>query len=275
MTAPSLLALTTLDGQSPRYLDKAASLALAMNARLRLAYCGDGSGLFDAPLARLAQRTRRLARLFGVPVEMVEEDIRSNDVLRRHVAQSTLTCLSRAALTPVHARRTRDLLGRLLDLRSAPVLVVRPDTQAPYRKVLVPVSLSADSVSLVQWAMALGSEATIDIFHAADHGFMSVDARFEACRRMGELTRGLHSPDRPFRYTVAHGPVQVAIAQEQRGRQQDLVVVGDRPRSPWWRLCRPPLAWTLPAALPVDVLVVPRPRVDGALRWASPWRTAT
>jgi len=37
-----LLALTALDAQSPRHLEKAAALALATGMQLRLAYCGSG-----------------------------------------------------------------------------------------------------------------------------------------------------------------------------------------------------------------------------------------
>lgn len=267
----TLLALTTLDGQSNRFLEKAAALAVTLGARLRLAYCSDDIAPFDAPLARLEQRTRHLARLFDVPVDMVHEDIRSLDTLRACLAQCTLVAVSHPMPSAGAKPPARELLGRLIRLRSVPVLVIRPETHGFYRKVLVPVSLGSDPAAGVRWAMALARHATIDLFHAADPASLPMGERIDAYRRMGNLTRGLDDPPRKFVYTVGRGPVETAIVQEQRDKQQDLVVLGDPPQSLWSRLWRPPLAARLIGGLSSDVLFIPRTRASGVVHRAPPW----
>lgn len=268
----TLLALTTLDGQSNRFLEKAAALAVTLGARLRLAYCSDDIAPFDAPLARLEQRTRHLARLFDVPVDMVHEDIRSLETLRTCLAQCTLVAVSHPLPGPDVRPSERELLDRLIRLRSVPVLVIRPETHGFYRKVLVPVSMGSDPAGGVRWAMALARHATIDLFHAADPASLPMGERIDAYRRMGNLTRGLDDDSpRKFVYTVGRGPVETAIVQEQRHNQQDLVVLGDPPQSLWSRLWRAPLAARLIGGLSSDVLFIPRTRASGVMHRAPPW----
>lgn len=266
MTA-TLLALTLLDAQGDRYLEKAASLALTLGARLRLAYCSDGSRQFDAPLARLQQRTRHLARRFEMPVDMVHEEVRSLDTLRACVERSTLTCIAQALPGSAEPPQSRDLLGRLLGQlvrqRKTPVLVIRPETHGLYRKVLVPVSTGPESASRVRWALALSTHARIDLLHKAAASGEPLDTFL----RLRDLTRGLDELPRRFQHTVANGPLDVILAEELRRNGQDLVIVGNTPESLWSRLLRPPPALRLVAGLPADVLVVPRTGAKAGMGW--------
>jgi hypothetical protein len=267
MTA-ALLALTSLDAHSTHHLEKAAALAVATGMQLRLAYCGNGQNIFDSPLARLQQRARHLGRQFELVVEAIEEAMTSLDVLRFHANRSAVLCLASA---PPAA----DWLARALRLHTLPVLVMHSASPAVYRKVLVPVSLQADSSHLLRWATALAGRARIDVFHVADLPEMASRPHDDAgplvlehvlrkaCvdvhQQMAQLTRGLSRSQAALQCAMAHGPVCERIVEQQHQHGHELVVVGSRPRRCWsWPLWRAPLAVTLTSELQADVLIVPK-----------------
>ena len=274
MTA-SLLALTPLDAHSHHHLEKAAALAVATGMQLRLAYCGTGHNVFDSPLARLEQRARHLARQFKVVVEAIEETMTSLDVLRFHAHKSTLLCVAHAPSTTHTLPLGADWLARALRLHTVPVLVMHTASPTAYRKVLVPVSLQADSAHLLRWATALAGRARIDVFHAAhlpevtshardDSGPIVLDhfkrkACVDAHQQMAALSRGMTRPPGGLQYTMVHGPASELILAQQQHHGHELVVVGSRARR-WfcWLMWRQPLAVTLAQALKADVLIVPK-----------------
>lgn len=286
-----LLALTPLDANSHRHLDKAATLAAATGMHLRLAYCGSGHNVFDSPLARLEQRARHLARQFGLVVEAIEEAMVSLDVLRFHANRCTLLCLA-SEPSDAHGQPSgADWLARALRLHTVPILVMQAAPPGVYRKVLVPVSLQADSAHLLRWATALGARARVDVFHVADlpevasrarddAGPLVLEhvlrqARVEAHQQMAQLARGLSGPRGALQYAMAHGGVREHILAQQHRHGHDLVVVGSRARRcGGWLLWRDPLAVTLARALQADVLIVPKAQPRPVWRLAPGWRQA-
>ncbi len=287
-----LLALTPLDAHSHHHLDKAAALAVATGMKLRLAYCGSAHNVFDSPLARLEQRARHLGRQFELVVEAIEESMTSLDVLRFHVSKSTLVCLSNVP-TGTHGQPlSTDWLTRALRLHAVPVLVINTPSPATYRKVLVPVSLRADSSHLLRWATALAGRARIDIFHVADLPEVASRSRDDAgplvmehflrkaCvdvhQRMAQLARGLSGSRAALQYAMVHGPVRERILTQQQQHCHELVVVGSRPRRCWsWPMWRDPLAVTLAGELQTDVLIVPKAQPRKNWIPAMGWRSAT
>lgn len=287
-----LLALTPLDAHSHRHLEKAAALAVATGMQLRLAYCGTGHNVFDSPLARLEQRARHLARQFELVVEAIEEAMSSLEVLRFHTNRSTLLCL---ASTPPAAHTQpigADWLVRALRLHAIPVLVMHTTSPAAYRKVLVPVSLKADSSHLLRWATALGGRARIDVFHVADLPEVASRAREDAgpivlehflrkaCvdvhQQMALLSRGLSGSQGALQYAMVHGPVRERILEQQHNHGHELVVVGSRPRRCLsWPLWRDPLAVTLAGELQADVLIVPKAQPRKSWMPTQRWGSAT
>lgn len=285
-----LLALTPLDAHSPRHLEKAAALARATGMQLRLAYCGTGHNVFDSPLARLEQRARHLRRQFGLVVDTIEEAMVSLEVLRFHANRCALLCL--AAEPPGPVPPDTHWLVRALRLHTVPVLVMRTHTPADYHKVLVPVSLRADSAHLLRWAMALAVRAHIDVFHVADLPDVASRARDDAdpivmehflrkaCvdvhQRMAQLARGLSQPQGALQYAMAHGPVRERILAQQTHHGHGLVVVGSGPRPCWaWPMWRHPLGMSLASDMPVDVLIVPKAPPRSAWMPVRGWRSAT
>lgn len=291
MTA-TLLALTPLDAHSHQHLEKAAALAVATGMQLRLAYCGTGHNVFDSPLARLEQRARHLARQFNMVVDAIEETMTSLDVLRFHAHKSTLLCVAHAPSSSHGLPQGADWLARAMRLHTVPVLVMHAASPATYRKVLVPVSLQADSAHLLRWAAALAGRARIEVFHAADMPDVSNHARdgagaivldhfmrkacVDAHQQMALLSRGMSRPPGGLQYATVHGPVSELIMARQQNHGHDLVVVGSRARR-WFcpTLWRPSLAVRLTQALKADVLIVPKAQRRAAWMPDLGWRSAT
>lgn len=272
-----MLTLTFLDAHSQSHLEKAAKLALATGMKLRLAYCGNAHNVYDSPLARLEQRARHLGRQFEVVVEAIEETMTSLDVLRFHANRSTLLCLPGVTLAHKGQPPGVEWLKRALRLQTLPVLVMHTSSPSAYRKVLVPVSLKADSSYLLRWATALGGQDRIDILHVADLpelvGRTREDAgpivlehllrkaRVHVQHQMALLSRGLSGSRGALNYHMAHGPLEAQIVEQQHNHSHELVVVGNRQHQciPWplWRM---PLAMKLTHELQNDVLIVPKPQ---------------
>jgi nucleotide-binding universal stress UspA family protein len=287
-----LLTLTPLDANSHPHLDKAAALAVATGMQLRLAYCGSGHNVFDSPLARLEQRARHLARQFGLVVEAIEEPMVSLDVLRFHANRSTLLCLASAPPSAGAQPPAADWLTRALRLHTVPILVMHTASPAAYRRVLVPVSLKADSSHLLRWATALGTRARIDVLHVADlpevasrahddAGPLVLEhflrkARVDVHQQMAQLSRGLIGQGAALHYAMVHGPAHERILAQQQARGHDLVVVGSRARRCMsWPLWRDPLAVKLARELQTDVMIVPKARPRPVWMPALGWRSAT
>lgn len=287
-----LLALTPLDVHSHSHLGRAAALAAATGMQLRLAYSGSSHNVFDSPLARLEQRARHLARQFPLVVEAIEEAMTSLEVLRFHANKSTVLCLPSAPPAANAQPPGADWIARALRLHTVPVLVMRSTSPTAYRKVLVPVSLQADSSHLLRWATALGGRARIDVFHVADLPRVASQAsgeagplvlahflrqaRVDVHQQMAMLSRGLSGSPGGLQYAMAHGPVRERVLAQQHQHGHELVVVGSRPRCCWtWPLWREPLAVTLTRELQADVLIVPKVPPRRAWMPAQGWRSVT
>ncbi|QXP85723.1 universal stress protein [Methylococcus sp. Mc7] len=61
--------------------------------------------------------------------------------------------------------------ARVLRTGNHPVLIVRAEEPAPYRKILVPVDFSAASRGALAWALAIESQAAIHVLHAVEVPF--------------------------------------------------------------------------------------------------------
>lgn len=287
-----LLTLTSLDAHSTSHLEKAAALAVATGMQLRLAYCGTGHNVFDSPLARLEQRARHLARQFGLVVEAVEETMASLEVLRFHANKCTLLCLASSPPDAHTQPPGADWLARAMRLHTVPVLVMHTASRAAYRKVLVPVSLRADSSHLLRWATALAARGRIDVFHVAhlpevasqahdgaapmvlDHFLRK--ARVDVHQQMAQLARGLNGPRGSLQFAMAHGAARERILAQHQSHDHELVVMGSGPpRWMCWPMWRTPLAVTLASELEADVLIVPKARPRPAWMPALGRRSAT
>lgn len=280
------LALTTLDAQSSSYLEKVAALAVARGVRLRLAYYGDGSCEVGSPLARLERKARALGRRFGQPVEVVNGILQSLDDLRTQVSQSVMTCIPHSPPKVGWFWERQCMIEPLVRLGAAPTLVVRPGRAKDYRSLLVPVSLDADSGTLVKSAVFLAAPcATVEILHVADLPAMAMDskdgatsivmehflrkARVESSHALTSLTKGLGVVGLHFKHTVVQGDAIDQVVFHHQDNQHDLAIVGGPARKLWWSGVFTPFALRITRLLETDVLIVPRPRSHKVFDWTK------
>lgn len=276
-TVPVLLAWTDLSPGAEAMLEKAGGLAQAQGMRLRLGYCRATDAPFDAPLARLRQRARHLQRLYQIPVDVVEQEVRTLEALCHHLRHCALTCVAQAS-----TYGDVDLLQKLLQLRAVPVLVCRSGGDVPYDRILVPVALAPRSAELVRWTRLGGPRAQIELLHVCEFPGAAIDARgstaplaldyylalaaFEAQRRMQALLPAAWV-QRSSQH-LAHGDVLTQIAARQAQGGHALVIVGATRWPAWLEFFRPSLARRLCRMLATDVLVVPQ----AAPSWRTSWR---
>lgn len=275
-TVPVLLAWTDLSPGAEAMLEKAGGLAQAQGMRLRLAYCRATDVPFDVPLARLRQRARHLRRLFQMPVEVVDQEVRTLDALRHQLQHCTLSCVAQTSTSG-----DVDLVQTLLQLRLVPVLVFKAGGELPYERILVPVALAAHSAELVRWTRVGGPQAQIELLYVSESPGAAIDtrgstaplaldyyltrARFEAQRRMHALLPAAWGQRSSL--VLAHGDAMAQIAARQAQCGHALVIVGVTRRPAWLEFFRPSLARSLCRVLTSDVLVVPQ----AAPSWRTSW----
>ena len=272
MRLHTIVALTDFSLAAEHALERAALLAAAHGAQLRLLFAADTVvPVFDDPQARLVQRARQLSRRHGLPVQAVPLEPGS-------VAGGALRAAAQADLLVLDARMGRawpslwrgSLLMQLLRRGSCPVLVVQEAPQAGYDHVLVDVDFSSASRALVRYAGGLQTAATMELFHGADRREPTVaqayhqDARRQARQRRVRLSDAFHARrNRVAMTTGTQDAVQQLVVQQQR-TGADLLVLGHLPHGllrNWWQGRR---MRRLLGGVDCDVLVCPLPQAGAA-----------
>lgn len=281
MSIQSILALTDFSTMGEHALERAALLATAQRATLRVMYFDDTPhpGIVD-PDARLAQRARQLARRHQITVHTITR--------RAPGLDGVLAQAREADLLVVDARRqwrwTRlwkgALADRLLRHCPCPLLVVQRAPKSAYARVLVAVDFSPQSQSLVRVACGLSPTPELQLFHAVSSAYASrmrsAQVRDDALQayRLAALSSAEHrilalhdsADTRRTRVMSVVGdgdPArQTAVQQEAIGA--DLVVVGKRRGVPLLDLLLGSVAQRLLGWSNCDVLTVPHGHPGGA-----------
>lgn len=147
----------------------------------------------------------------------------------------------------------RDLLlgstaERLAQRSRRPLLVVRSESQQPYRRILLPVDLSARSLRLLQACRALAAEAQVVLLHVIELPFegtlryaglddsalagMRATAEREAGAKLRELAETAGLAAGQMTTLLLHGDPSLAILEQQRLLRCDLVALGKRAQGP-------------------------------------------
>lgn len=274
MRLKNLVALTDFSAASERSLDRAALLARAHGAKLRVVYGAEVPNLkFVDPFARLEQRCRQLERRHGIAAVAVAG---SGDLLTDVLTQAgagDLLVLDRRAHRAWPQWWRGSTIDQVIHRSPCPVLVVQKPALGLYEKVLVAVDFSERSRSLVRYASGLEVGAEIELFHAMDLRKSANAPCAETTSAVVRAYRRLvlkHTQDRALRFTDAfdarrnrvgtlNGRSCVAsqTAVQQESSNADLVVVGKGcPPALFLGLTRS-TAQQLVVGLRCDVLVVP------------------
>ena len=291
----TILVASDFSFDAHRAARRAALLAREHGATLRLLHV-----LHPDAAARAAQQRRRppvdldqrlsldahrsldsLAEDVTAPDLTVEREMRSGVVLDEILAaadQADMLVLGPRGLRPIHELILGTAAERLLNKSRRPMLVVKREPAAQYRRVLVPVDFSDHSLTTVRFARLLVPNAELCLFHAfesvaegtlrtagvseeniAQYGTQDES---EAREEMEKLIADLGPMSLPPLPVVQRGDPRVQISATAESYAADLIVIGKHGRS---RLAEYFLGGatrvTLARAL-CDVAVVPEARVS-------------
>ena len=246
MRLHTIVALTDFSSAAEQALERAALLAGAHGAQLRILFAADMPvPRFDDPQARLVQRARQLARRHDLPVQTVQ--LVSHDMVgsvQRAFAQADLLVLAAHMGLGRRLPWRASLAQRLLRRSPCPVLLVQEAPQSGYEHVLVDVDFSPASRTLVRYAGGLQTTATMELFHGADRREPTMaqayhqEARRQVRQRRVRLTDAFHARrNRVAMHTgTQDGVLQLAVQQQRTGA--DLLALGGLSHGllrAWWQ----------------------------------------
>ncbi len=279
MNIQSILAVTDLSAHGLRTVVRAASIAVAHRALLKIMYAPAAftgpAGTADADAAQgLGAVCLEVAERFGILVKKVDDTRGSLDAAAQEARWCDLVVIGdepdRSLSAFFHGQPTE----RLLRAAQRPVLVTRLDARASgYARILVAVDLMNESRPLVDLACAFDSAAEIELFHAfsamhegklryADVSAHVIDAYRHACARHARERMLWLSDDASARRnrvvsSIGRGDPARQAAVQQQYTNADLLVVGKRPRTALMDFLFGSVALRVLRWSTGDVLVVP------------------
>lgn len=290
MNIQSILAVTDLSAHGLRTVVRAASIAAAHGALLKImyapaAFCGpaqaDAAHDLGAVCLEVAER-------FAVLVKKIDDASGRLDSAAREAQWCDLVVIGDEPDRSVAAFFQGQPTEQLLRAAQRPVLVTRLDPRAGgYGRILVAVDLMDESRPLVDLACAFDSAAEIELFHAftamhegklryADVSAHVIDAYRHACarharERMLWLSDASSARRNRVVSSIGRGDPARQAAVQQQYTNADLLVVGKRRRSAAMDFLFGSVALRVLRWSTGDVLVVPH----GALaEWQGRHATA-
>lgn len=284
MTPKSILVATDLTSRCDRALDRAVQLAAAWRAKLVALHVLEEreaesslpswrrvSDPQEAARARV-RRDLRLDQASDLEVDVVVE--RGNpaerivEVVERNGCGLVLTGVGRDELLG------RESLGATVNtlLRAAgvPILVVKSRPHGPYRDAVVATDFSEASRRALETALALWPDLGITLLHGFGviyEGFLDdkMSAREDAARKAQEECRAFlaatpAASGRSIAALCEYGDPATLLFDLAQARDIDLVVLGTEGRRGVAQLFLGSVAERVATQVPVDVLLVRRPR---------------
>ena len=205
--------------------------------------------LLDAARAALEERAKRLGTQYAITTETAVR------IGRAHLGIAEEADARDAGLVVVGgygADLVRELfLGataeKVLRRSLRPVLIVKQEPAAAYRRLLVPVDFSPSSARALDWAQAVSRGAEITVAHIYEAPYEStlryasvenrvLEAYQAAARRQAQETmRGLLEPRRAagtdFLQRMLHGHPAAGIRELAEEMRPDLIVMGKHGQS--------------------------------------------
>ncbi len=267
MNLQNIVAATDLSAPSRHACDRAAALAAAHGARLRLAHVLAASALEDLRrwigqdnVAGAALQASAAAALHALAAALQQQH--GIEVTESVSCGNPVQELSRLAeeldadLLVTGTRGAGFFRGlvvgptaeRIAKRATRPVLMVRQSVHEQYRRLLVPVDFSPWSLEAVVLARSIAPDATLVLMHALELPFegklryAGVDdaalqayrdgARSEAGARLQELAARSGVPQAQLRLSIPSGADPwMLVAQEEQEHDCDLIVIGKHGRN--------------------------------------------
>lgn len=270
----SILAVTDLSIDGNLAMERAARLALAHGATLKLMYAGPaGSPPRLGAASHLAQLAREMTSRLGLAIRTVEQAVNSMADVAAEARSVDLLVLAHRRDRTLGALLYGQPLARLLRACRCLVLVTRVRPRRHYERIVVAVDLGPASQPLLELAGRFDAHAEIALFHALGDGHEAklryasvsetlIDAhlreRLHRARvRMAGLSGASDARRNRVMSAIGRGDPARQLVVQQDYLRADLVVIGHARRTLLAeRLC-PGTAQRLLGCANSDVLVVP------------------
>ncbi len=270
----SILAITDFSTQAEHGLERAARVAAAHQAKLRIVYFTESATHgFLNPGGRLAQRARQLARRHDITVNAVTRPCNSlGDIVREAGSADLLVVDERRQRTFSSLWRGTEV-AQLLRRSPCPVLVVKHAPSTHYNNMLVATDFTVDSLALVRYGSDFDVNSELELFHTRStrrHAHPSLAQ--EAAERESAFRQDTHRLLQGRRFALTdsfdtrlsrvdwvHGdfdPARQTLVR-QKISDADLIVVGKERRSMLADALLGSVAQRLVTSADSDVLVVP------------------
>lgn len=286
----TIIAALALEGEDDPVVARAARLARQHGARLILVHviedmaAGDpeafhalDAGAVSAVLERdAADRAGAIAGDLGIEPEIVIAQGKPFEVVcdladRR---KADIVVIGPGKARTLSEKMFGSTADRIVRSATVPVLVVRSRAAAPYRRVVVAVDLSPQSLSASRAARALAPEATIEHLHVVEVPLPFEQAllrtgtptaeieryrqeRLAAARRRLEAAFAAEDKSESFKLRLVHGDAQNVVARWSRNHPTDLVALGTHGRNVVSQMLLGSVARSVLQSTACDVLVVP------------------
>lgn len=292
-----IVAATDYSPAAERAVQRAALIAMQLNAELHLLHVVHPLSLYPAPefepgILMQHEQYRQVAsgnRLDALAAMLHDhfglQPHTATRIGRAHLEISAYAQSVSADLVVCGARGENTLLdlvlgstaSRLLRIAACPVLVIKNKNKkiTPYRQVLVAVDFSPSSAAVFATALAIAHGARIEALHVYDTTIeeqmrqagldeasitdFRVRAGAEIDKRLDALVAGQPGEDLVTRHRMAGYPA-AAICERIVALPADLVVLGRYGRSGMQELLLGSVSKDVASAADCDVLVVAPPR---------------
>jgi nucleotide-binding universal stress UspA family protein len=285
----SILAATDFSADGNNAVRRAALLAHTHGARLHIVHVLEPAGCpalrdwFTPSIDIDLKSAQARATLRGHAAEIAG---------RYDVAASTEVCVGDTLGTLMQASERADLVvlgqrghgglrawlvGRTVDrlLRTCrrPVLVVKRDAEAPYRRVLMPIDFTPGSDVAIRFAARLARGPSLSVFHAIDSHRQAILRRADVSEptieqarareeagigtRMRRQVAGLGLDGTHMSYAVGDGSPAQATLRQARAQRADLIVAGKQGRSHVGGFLLGSVSSRVLSGSECDVLIVP------------------
>jgi len=256
----SLLVATDFSDDAARAIQRGARLANKLTARLQLLHVMSGPSLqalrelFPNPAEAEAKIFADAQRMLDEQADALEQNatttVKVGKVLEEILAacdNTDLLVLGARGLNPLRDLLLGTTAERLLRKCMRPVLVVKQETKAPYRQVIVPVDFSPYSVRAFKTALSVAPGAQITLLHAFDVPFEGklwvagvaedeinryrIHARQEAQAKCKELIQQNGADIGRVSCVVVRGDAPRVILEHEKKLAADLIVIGKHGQS--------------------------------------------
>lgn len=138
-------------------------------------------------------------------------------------------------------------VDRVLRKLTRPVLIVKREPQAPYRKILIPVDFSEFSWQATQFVMNIAPHAHIIVLHAFEVPFKAklesdgvddkliqiyeTEVQAQKKKEMQQFISELGAPKGPLSSILEPGPASAVIRKNMEVLDPDLIVIGKHGQS--------------------------------------------